>query len=239
MAEESNVRVRFESGAKIAKLLDDNGEPFFTINLPRFHRWLKRQQAEFVVKEAVEEVDVEAGVDDEAAVKVTKIEVTRFINAYIEVRAKYSGERVYYGKSSKYYVHFQRATQQCKERGRDAYTFIEALTLRLTQIRGEGRAVVPWPQQLYGETADMMYQDSDASDAPAEVSAVRRAKAKQYIKLDDDEEYQEALARMRKKDHTVADVAYVEARQKYVYGQVKPWMTKVKQQLAEKEVKRP
>lgn len=150
-------------------------------------------------------------------------------HAYSAVRQKYSGLRYRIHPESRYWKFIVEAARLADEAGIDHTTWCEAITDKLTQMSRDNKVTVPWPSQLTGEKAIHAASDYTAgAKANTSVAGARKAKTASGIPLAQDEEYQAIRNRMKRKMHTVEDMAYMEARQREIYGAPKDWLANFK-----------
>lgn len=147
--------------------------------------------------------------------------------AYAAVRMKYTGKLVRYGPESKFWKFFAKAAQMAARLAVTPDDYCEAITTALTKFNPEQEIRVPWPSQLISEKAELWVGDlAAASRGNPHATATRKARAMRGVPLEQDDEYRAIRRRMSARKHTLADVAYMRARQREIYGEPKAWLDK-------------
>lgn len=184
---------------------------------------------------------------------VTKSEIVKFIQCYQSLQIKYTGRKGVYPEpqpnSKKSVVtnwsHFAKAVAQCKQAGLLPHEYLEMLAVHYSRrvSRSGSQASLPFPNQLQGQWAQQVIIEEsarrNATEIPAAVRASRLAGTNARIKLEEDQAYNEARARVKTKTCTEFDIEYIKARLTQLYGQPKQWILDAEKELQARIVKAP
>lgn len=146
--------------------------------------------------------------------------------AYERVRRKYTGRAPQIKPGMKHWPMIVRAAKIADELKVDYDTFVEAITDTLSR-NPDQEIRVPWPSQLVSEKAELWVGDYMAKGrGNPEAEGTRRARANAGVPLERDDELKAVRRRMKFGKHTRADVAYVKARHREIYGAPKEWVAR-------------
>lgn len=207
------AEVKFGNRGTVTLELRWDGAAFMRIGLAGAAKMLKD-----VADRPTEELS-DDGEADEPGMRMTR--------AYIRCRRKYTGRAPKIDPDSKFWPMMVRAARMADELEVDYDAYCEAITDSLSRFNPDQEIRVPWPSQLVSEKATLWVGDYMAKGAGnPEAEGTRRARTNAGLTLDRDDEYKAIRRRMKFKKHTRADVAYVKARHREVYGAPKEWVAK-------------